>query len=161
MQPWQYVLRFEIREFLTFLLEIKRKRNSRFSQRAFAGYIGLSPSTLNEILSGKRQITKISLLKITEAIEQDRGFDEYLAEYLAQRPLDSVIRNLESNKKAFQSLIGASEVARQKGLTGPFFCTLIVAAHQEDCDLLRSKILKSLEEDCQTEDIFEVSFGAV
>jgi uncharacterized protein (TIGR02147 family) len=44
---------------------IKRiKLNSHYSQRAFAGALGLSPGTLSEIMSGKRKLTYKNALKI-------------------------------------------------------------------------------------------------
>lgn len=47
-----------ISEFLGSHLEIKKKRNSAYSMRAFARDVGLSPSRLSEILNGKEGISE-------------------------------------------------------------------------------------------------------
>lgn len=83
-----------------FLQEEFQKRhatNSRYSLRAFANSLDLSPATLSQILSGKRAVTKKTVLKIAknldltsrqtlqlgrsvlprEILEQDPGNDEH------------------------------------------------------------------------------------
>lgn len=46
----------------------RRNINPRYSQRAFARQIGLSPGELSEVLSGKRRLSLKSALRIARAM---------------------------------------------------------------------------------------------
>lgn len=163
MNSWQYVLKFEIREFLKFLMAKKKLRNSRFSQRAFAAHIGLTPTTFNEILMGKRKLSRKSITKIVAAVEQDKDFEEYFNEY-AQGPSASVSgssKNIELKDGAFAQLLELSDIARKTDSKDPIFCTLLVATNQIDFELLRTKILNAVKAECQFQDVYELSFSCV
>lgn len=162
MSSWQYVLKFEIREFLRFLMAKKKLRNSRFSQRAFAAHIGLTPTTFNEILMGKRKLSRKSIDKIVVAVEQDKDFEEYFNEYV-QGPSASVSssKNIEVKDGAFAQLMELSDIARKVDTKDPIFCTLLVATNQVDFEHLRTKILGVVKAECQFQDVYELSFSCV
>jgi uncharacterized protein (TIGR02147 family) len=56
------------REFLNLELVKRAKKNSAFSQRAFAKVLGLSPGELSEILNGKRKLSVKKALHIAEKL---------------------------------------------------------------------------------------------
>lgn len=70
----------DIKECLQNLIDIKKKRNPRFSQRAFAGQLGFSPSSLNEIIKGKRGLSRKSLEKLKAGLAGDKDLEQYLNE---------------------------------------------------------------------------------
>ncbi|KYG62958.1 hypothetical protein AZI87_17000 [Bdellovibrio bacteriovorus] len=78
MSKWKQLLQYDIKEYLVQVIENKKKKNPRFSQRAFATKIGLSASTLNETLRGKRKLSKKTIAKLKIALEGDADFLEIL-----------------------------------------------------------------------------------
>ncbi|WII71551.1 DUF4423 domain-containing protein [Bdellovibrio sp. 22V] len=81
MEGLSDVLDLDIREFLQNLILLKQKRNPRFSQRAFAHQLGFSPSSLNEIIKGKRGLSKKSREKLKAGLAGDKDFEQYLLEH--------------------------------------------------------------------------------
>lgn len=137
-------------------------RNSRFSQRAYASHIGLTPTTFNEILMGKRKLSHKSISKIVAAVEQDKDFAEYLEEYLKGPTVAANSANAsEIQDGAFAKLLELSGVARKVESKDPIFCTLMVAANQVDFELLRNKVLNAVKAECQFQDVYELSFSCV
>ncbi|WII71549.1 DUF4423 domain-containing protein [Bdellovibrio sp. 22V] len=65
------ILQYDIKEFLARIIEHKKQKNPRFSQRAFANQIGLTSTTLNEILKGKRRISAKTMAKLKAAFAQN------------------------------------------------------------------------------------------
>jgi uncharacterized protein (TIGR02147 family) len=57
------------REFLQKQLEERVKRNPRYSLRSFAAALGVEPSALSKILSGKRMLTKKMAERFSRVIE--------------------------------------------------------------------------------------------
>ncbi|WP_413570079.1 DUF4423 domain-containing protein [Bdellovibrio sp. HCB117] len=70
----------DVRECLKKLIDIKKNRNRRFSQRAFAIQLGFTSSTFNEILTGKRNLSKKSINKIKLGLGKDPDIKKYLYE---------------------------------------------------------------------------------
>lgn len=58
----------EFVEFLKDLLSQRRKRNSRYSLRAFAQSLGIHSATLSLVLSGKRRLTPKHIVSIVERL---------------------------------------------------------------------------------------------
>ncbi|WP_374028926.1 DUF4423 domain-containing protein [Bdellovibrio bacteriovorus] len=68
---WKKLLKHDIKEYLSQIIEQKKKKNPRFSQRAFAQQIGLTSTTLNEILKGKRKISPKTIAKLKAAFSEN------------------------------------------------------------------------------------------
>lgn len=72
MNGWKKFLQKDIKEYLSQIIEQKKKKNPRFSQRAFAHQIGLTSTTLNEILKGKRRISAKTIAKLKAAFSENQ-----------------------------------------------------------------------------------------
>lgn len=155
----EIVLKFEIREFLRFILAKKKERNTAFSQRAYATHVGFTTSTFNEILKGKRKITKKNFEKISSALKNDKEFDHLLTEYGQARQVqaDSGRSQVITDKAVCREMIKISPLV-QKNLKGPLFCSLVIAANQEDFEFLQGKVKSALQEKCHFTDLHEVHF---
>lgn len=70
-------------QFLTAEYARRRQINSRYSQRAFARQIGLSPGELSEVLSGKRKLSLKSALRIAKSMGLNSTETKHLV-HLAQ-----------------------------------------------------------------------------
>lgn len=79
MEDWLNILQYDIKEYLRLLIVAKKQKNPQFSQRAFAYQLGFSPSTLNEIIKGKRRLTKKSIEKLKKGLAEDQDLQKYLA----------------------------------------------------------------------------------
>ena len=82
---WDTMAQYDIKDFLKNVIEDKKKRNPRFSQRAFAYQLGFSPSTLNEIIKGKRPLTKKSIEKLKQGLAEDKDLHLYIQSYESDR----------------------------------------------------------------------------
>ena len=67
------------RSFLKDILSGKQNKSPGFSMRAFALKIGLSQSTLSQVLSGKKNLSWESALRIAEKLKFSPIDTEYLA----------------------------------------------------------------------------------
>ncbi|MEZ0391820.1 MAG: TIGR02147 family protein [Pseudobdellovibrionaceae bacterium] len=56
------------KEYLESQLEQRKARNPRYSLRAFAGSLGVSPAQLSQMLSGKRVITLETISKVSDRL---------------------------------------------------------------------------------------------
>lgn len=74
MADWSKILRYDLKQFLKHVLKQKQSINPRFSQRKFAEVLGVAPSTLNEILKGKRPLSKKTLEKLKKCFHSDKDF---------------------------------------------------------------------------------------
>lgn len=86
--------------------ENRRRRNRSFSLRSYAKWMGLSPSQISQMLSGKRPITFKSLKKISERIglspnEKKNLFNSALSKNNFIQQSDSK-RNLEFKEDQFR-----------------------------------------------------------
>lgn len=70
-------------QFLTQEYARRRQVNARYSQRAFARQVGLSPGELSEILSGKRNLSLRSALRIAKSMGLNATETKHLV-HLAQ-----------------------------------------------------------------------------
>lgn len=68
------------REFLETLFLRRKRNNARYSQRALARHLKMSPGELSEILRGKRAVTPKTAARIAAAL----GFSEFETKYLVQ-----------------------------------------------------------------------------
>ena len=83
-----------VKEFLKAELDRRMKVNQRYSQRAFAKSLGLSPGELSELLREKRTLSLKSALRISKAMGFNSTETKYLV-HLAQ--LDKSRRDGESD----------------------------------------------------------------
>lgn len=67
-----------------------KARNPRRSMRAFARKLEISPSTLSEILSGKRSITSKMARRIAEKLELDESQSKLLFEAALVSQMESL-----------------------------------------------------------------------
>jgi hypothetical protein len=72
--------------FLAVELERRRRRNPLYSLRAFARSLGLSPTTLSQVLTGKRQLSRRSALSVGAKLGMDPGATNRLLIRLGHRP---------------------------------------------------------------------------
>jgi uncharacterized protein (TIGR02147 family) len=61
----------EVQKLLLTHLEERKLKNPNYSLRAFARFIGLGPSTLSEVLSGKRRVSRDAAEKIVSRLGLD------------------------------------------------------------------------------------------
>lgn len=82
--------------------EVRRSKNPRYSLRAFAKQLGLSPGRLSEFLAGKNSLSKANAMKIADALtftpkQNERwlnslGFPKQSeSKYLRHRKVDSFV----------------------------------------------------------------------
>ncbi|HEX4923930.1 MAG TPA: TIGR02147 family protein [Bdellovibrionales bacterium] len=71
------------RKFLTEELARRQKINPRYSMRAFARHIGLSPGELSELLRGKRKLSLKSAVRVAKSLSLSQTESKHLL-YLAQ-----------------------------------------------------------------------------
>ncbi|WII71552.1 hypothetical protein QJS83_13870 [Bdellovibrio sp. 22V] len=140
----------DIRDCLENLIKVKKKRNPRFSQRAFANLLGFSVSTFNEILKGKRRISRKSIEKIEKGLFDDQDLRAYISECTKA----SFLRCSASD--------GQGVLA-----TTQFFETLVLAMDPSEFELIRSRIMNIIEEskdflhrdEAKRQDVYLLSFG--
>lgn len=98
-------------EFLATELKNRTSRNPRYSLRAFAHALKLSPGELSEILRGKRKITVKAALKIAQAL----GLNPQESQTLI-----SLVRAAEANELANPAL-DSVDTLRSRQLTADLF----------------------------------------
>src|SRR3989344_6735719 len=67
----------QYRNFLKTHLSERRKTNHRYSQRAFAKFLGMSPGQFNMVLQGKKRISQETALKVSSRLslnEKEKDF---------------------------------------------------------------------------------------
>jgi len=62
--PLPYSLSYLKQDFLR-----RKARNPRFSQRAYARYLGIDPSALNRLLSGKEDLSSATYVRIAQRLQ--------------------------------------------------------------------------------------------
>ena len=75
----------DYREILLSEMSRRMKSNPRYSQRAFARALGLNPSRLNEILSGKDGLSRSSALSVAERLRMGEGEKEVFVDLVELR----------------------------------------------------------------------------
>jgi len=71
------------KQFLSEELAKRQKANPRYSLRAFARHVGLSPGELSELLNGKRKLSVKSAVRVAKALSLNSTESKHLL-YLAQ-----------------------------------------------------------------------------
>ncbi len=69
---------FDFRSWLQCELVRRKKKNPSFSLRSFSRKIGVSPSTLSQLLSGDRRLTSRTACKLAESLNPDEVTKEKL-----------------------------------------------------------------------------------
>lgn len=67
----------DYRKVLSQELERRMAANARYSLRAFSRKLGVSPSTLSEVLSGKQGLSKTNAERIAERLQMSKAESEY------------------------------------------------------------------------------------
>jgi len=67
----------DYRSFLKAQHEVRRKKNVKFSSRAFARFLGMSPSALVEVISGKKNLSLSTSFQIGTRLELGPTEQEY------------------------------------------------------------------------------------
>lgn len=80
MEQLNHLYEIDIKECLKNLIDAKKSRNPRFSQRAFANRLGFTSSTFNEIVTGKRRLSKRSIAKIEQGLSNDPDLKKIIYE---------------------------------------------------------------------------------
>lgn len=78
MISWPRLLKYDLKSIIEKVIKQKQEKNPRFSQRAMAKYLGMSPSTLNEIIKGKRNLSKKTIDKMKRLFADDPDLLEVL-----------------------------------------------------------------------------------
>ena len=74
---------------LTGLWEERKRKNSRYSLRAFAQGLGLSPTTLSQVMSGKRPFSTKVARQIFEAMGTEPNVREHIMRLITREKLGS------------------------------------------------------------------------
>lgn len=159
MNKLGHILKHDIRDFLRDLIERKKARNPQFSQRAYAHFLGFSTSTFNEILKGKRKLTKKSIEKLVLGLSQDKDVESCLADWSQSSLAFESIRQVELENKAWEHLLSISKVANKKSPEERLFCSLVVTTNQKDFEFIHARVSKALESIKDPLDHAEVIFA--
>ncbi len=84
------------REYLRAELVDTIKRNPNYSLRAFAKKLGLAPSTLSEVLKGKKNISREMSFKLSKSLRMDSNETEYFELLVDLETLVSEDRRMET-----------------------------------------------------------------
>jgi transcriptional regulator with XRE-family HTH domain len=76
----------DIRKFLNEELQKRKSKNAGLSLRTFAKKIGISHSTLSQILSGKRTLTEKTLKQILAGLNLDSALEQRLLQAFEKNP---------------------------------------------------------------------------
>ncbi|MBL7688859.1 MAG: helix-turn-helix domain-containing protein, partial [Bdellovibrionaceae bacterium] len=76
----------DIRKFLNEELQKRKSKNSGLSLRTFAKKVGVSHSTLSQILSGKRTLTEKTLKQILGGLSLDATLEKRLLQTFEKNP---------------------------------------------------------------------------
>ena len=68
----------DVKSYLSFKYSESLKKNPRYSMRAFAARLGVASSTLSEVLSGKKKVSREMAAKISRSLELSAKQAEYL-----------------------------------------------------------------------------------
>jgi uncharacterized protein (TIGR02147 family) len=81
--------------FLRNELENRKQLNARYSLRAFARSLGLSPSYLSKLMTGKRAVSDETFLQITSTLKIGDQHLNALAETRAFKPVDQKFESIQ------------------------------------------------------------------
>lgn len=95
-QPLDFAPEIDLRNFLQQDFEMRKKKNSRYSIRAYAKKIGLSHSALTQIMNGSRPLTKRSIKMISENLKLDPSLAKKMNESHQKDPIHFKQLKLES-----------------------------------------------------------------
>ncbi|KHD89439.1 MAG: hypothetical protein OM95_03490 [Bdellovibrio sp. ArHS] len=109
MENWSEIFKYDIKQVLQRVLQEKQETHPSFSQRDLAAQLGMAPSTLNEILKGKRALSKKTLGKIKDLFHEDTHFQEVLRSHDKEKFKLFFAENRQlteiSNKWYFEALL--------------------------------------------------------
>jgi uncharacterized protein (TIGR02147 family) len=112
----------------------RRQVNSRYSQRAFARQVGLSPGELSEILSGKRKLSLKSALRIAKSMGLTSTETKHLV-HLSQVEKSRVIGGSELLEPTLPTLETQQVTEDMFFLVSAWYCFAIL--NLADCEGFR------------------------
>ncbi len=105
------------REFLETLYVQRKRKNPRYSLRALARHLTMSPGELSEILRGLRPVTSKTALRIAKALDFSAGETKFLVSLAEKERINEVSPLPASERLASQTFALASD----------WFCWALIA----------------------------------